>query len=224
MPRRLMNLSLTQVWRQTSAFCLDFGKLERPDYSVWPLPYCDGMTRLVSVAEIRAAADAPARCRRPYDARALSPVVAAAADQGRIVAAGGLIQAPRRLRGHQRPAARRGVVVHSSGNHGYAVAYAAALLGAHAVIVVPETAPATKTAAITACGAELVMVAPTMAARQAAADDLAAARPPWPPACSAGTSPRPHAIRSRCSSAGTSTRPCSRASLAGRVTPGPGAH
>ena len=55
----------------------------------------------------------------------------------------------------------RGVVAHSSGNHGYAVAYAAALLGAPAVIVVPETAPATKTDAITACGAELVTVAPT---------------------------------------------------------------
>ena len=68
----------------------------------------------------------------------------------------------------------RGVVAHSSGNHGYAVAYAAALLGAPAVIVVPETAPATKTDAITACGAELVTVAPTMAARLAAADDLVA--------------------------------------------------
>ena len=39
----------------------------------------------------------------------------------------------------------RGVVAHSSGNHGYAVAYAAALLGVPAVIVVPETAPAIKT-------------------------------------------------------------------------------
>jgi len=70
--------------------------------------------------------------------------------------------------------AGRGVVAHSSGNHGHAVAYAAALLGAPAVIVVPETAPAIKTGAITACGAELVRVAPTMAARRAAADDLVA--------------------------------------------------
>ena len=70
--------------------------------------------------------------------------------------------------------ADRGVVAHSSGNHGYAVAYAAALMGVPAVIVVPETAPAVKTGAITACGAELVTVAPTMAARLAAADDLAA--------------------------------------------------
>jgi threo-3-hydroxy-L-aspartate ammonia-lyase len=69
---------------------------------------------------------------------------------------------------------QRGVVAHSSGNHGHAVAYAAALLGTRAVVVVPENAPASKTRAITACGAELVRVAPTMAARQAAADDLVA--------------------------------------------------
>ncbi|HYZ53041.1 MAG TPA: threonine/serine dehydratase [Streptosporangiaceae bacterium] len=69
---------------------------------------------------------------------------------------------------------QRGVVAHSSGNHGYAVAYAAALLGVHAVVVVPETAPKTKTDAIASCGAELVAVPPTMAARQAAADELAA--------------------------------------------------
>jgi len=71
------------------------------------------------------------------------------------------------------PAAReRGVVAHSSGNHGLAVAYAAALLGTRAVVVVPETAPAVKTGAIAAYGAELVRVAPTMAARLAVAQDL----------------------------------------------------
>jgi threo-3-hydroxy-L-aspartate ammonia-lyase len=69
---------------------------------------------------------------------------------------------------------QRGVVTHSSGNHGLAVAYAAALLGVPAVVVVPETAPDIKTAAIRAYGAELVTVAPTMSARQGAADDLAA--------------------------------------------------
>lgn len=69
---------------------------------------------------------------------------------------------------------QRGVVAHSSGNHGHAVAYAAALLGTRAVVVVPQNAPVSKTSAITACGAELVRVAPTMAARQAAADDLVA--------------------------------------------------
>lgn len=67
---------------------------------------------------------------------------------------------------------RRGVVAHSSGNHGYAVAYAAALLGVPAVIVVPENASPVKTAAITAAGATLVTVAPTLAARVAAAQSI----------------------------------------------------
>jgi threo-3-hydroxy-L-aspartate ammonia-lyase len=73
------------------------------------------------------------------------------------------------------PAARRyGVVAHSSGNHGHAVAYAAALLGVHAVVVVPSTAPEVKTRAIESYGAELVTVAPTLAARLAAAEELVA--------------------------------------------------
>jgi threonine dehydratase len=66
----------------------------------------------------------------------------------------------------------RGVVAHSSGNHGLAVAYAARLLGLPAVIVVPETAPAVKTDAIRACGGELVTVAPTMTARLRGAQDV----------------------------------------------------
>ena len=71
-------------------------------------------------------------------------------------------------------ARRRGVIAHSSGNHGHAVAYAAALLGVHAVVVVPSTAPRTKTDAIERYGAELVSVEPTLEARVAATDDLAA--------------------------------------------------
>ncbi|HWG13028.1 MAG TPA: threonine/serine dehydratase [Streptosporangiaceae bacterium] len=66
----------------------------------------------------------------------------------------------------------RGVVAHSSGNHGLAVAYAARRLGVTAVIVVPENAPLVKTDAIRACGAELVTVAPTLAARLQAAQEL----------------------------------------------------
>jgi threo-3-hydroxy-L-aspartate ammonia-lyase len=71
---------------------------------------------------------------------------------------------------------RRGVVAHSSGNHGHAVAYAAASLGVPAVVVVPDTAPSIKTDAITAYGAELVTVAPRMEAREAVARDLAERR------------------------------------------------
>jgi threonine dehydratase len=71
-------------------------------------------------------------------------------------------------------ARERGVVAHSSGNHGHAVAYAAALLGVRAVVVVPENAPKTKTDAITSYGAELITVAPTLAARLAATEKLVA--------------------------------------------------
>ena len=71
-------------------------------------------------------------------------------------------------------ARERGVIAHSSGNHGHAVAYAAALLGVRAVVVVPSTAPKVKTAAIEHYGAELVTVAPTLAARVAATEELVA--------------------------------------------------
>ena len=65
-----------------------------------------------------------------------------------------------------RPGSRPpGVVAHSSGNHGFAVAYAAALLGVPAAIVVPENAPAVKTELIAGVGAELVTVAATLTAR-----------------------------------------------------------
>src|ERR1700719_3656793 len=73
------------------------------------------------------------------------------------------------------PAAREdGVIAHPSGNHGHAVAYAAALLGVRAVVVVPSTAPRVKTEAIEYYGAQLVTVAPTLAARVAATEELAA--------------------------------------------------
>jgi len=72
----------------------------------------------------------------------------------------------------EQAARQHGVVAHSSGNHGHAVAYAAALLGVRAVVVVPRTAPAVKTDAIEYYGAELVRVEPTLAAREAATAEL----------------------------------------------------
>jgi threonine dehydratase len=69
-----------------------------------------------------------------------------------------------------------GVVAHSSGNHGFAVAYAARLLGIKAAIVVPKNAPVVKTDAIEAAGAELIRVEPTLAARIAATDEIARVR------------------------------------------------
>src|SRR5215469_3740863 len=63
--------------------------------------------------------------------------------------------------------AKRGVVTHSSGNHGAAVALAAKTRGIAAHVVVPEGAVKTKLAAIEAYGATLHTCAPTMAARDA---------------------------------------------------------
>ena len=66
------------------------------------------------------------------------------------------------------------VVAHSSGNHGQAVAYAAARFGLEATIVVPETAPRLKVDAIRRRGADVVVVPP--AEREASALELGAAR------------------------------------------------
>jgi threo-3-hydroxy-L-aspartate ammonia-lyase len=69
-------------------------------------------------------------------------------------------------------AREHGVVTHSSGNHGHAVAYAAAKLGVRAVVVVPENAPKPKMDAIVYYGAELVTVEPTLAARVAGMNEF----------------------------------------------------
>ncbi|MFI7120138.1 threonine/serine dehydratase [Amycolatopsis sp. NPDC049868] len=52
------------------------------------------------------------------------------------------------------------VLAQSSGNHGRAVAYAAARHGVKATVVLPETAPALKVDAVRALGAEVVVVPP----------------------------------------------------------------
>jgi threonine dehydratase len=63
--------------------------------------------------------------------------------------------------------AARGVVTHSSGNHGAALAMAAALRGIAAHIVVPENANALKLRNIVEAGATVHRCAPTLAAREA---------------------------------------------------------
>jgi threonine dehydratase len=52
--------------------------------------------------------------------------------------------------------AERGILTHSSGNHGQAVAYAAAIRGIPAVIVMPDHAPKVKIDAVAGYGAEIV--------------------------------------------------------------------
>jgi threonine dehydratase len=70
-------------------------------------------------------------------------------------------------------ALRRGLITYSSGNHGQGVAYAARVLGAKAVVVIPSNAPATKRKAAEALGAEIVVVGPGSMERKAKAEELA---------------------------------------------------
>jgi threonine dehydratase len=69
-----------------------------------------------------------------------------------------------------------GVITYSSGNHAQAVARAARLLGIHAVIVMPEDAPALKVERVRDDGAELILAAPGNDARRALAENLATER------------------------------------------------
>ena len=62
----------------------------------------------------------------------------------------------------------RGVVTHSSGNHGAAVALAAGFAGTDAKVVMPANANRTKRAAVEAYGAKVIECAPTQAAREEA--------------------------------------------------------
>ena len=54
--------------------------------------------------------------------------------------------------------AQRGVLTHSSGNHGQALAYAAAVRGIACTVVMPDDAPAVKTDAVRGYGARVVLV------------------------------------------------------------------
>jgi threonine dehydratase len=62
--------------------------------------------------------------------------------------------------------ARHGVVTHSSGNHGAALAWAARQRGIPAWIVVPENTPAVKQRAIENYGGRIIHCAPTLEARE----------------------------------------------------------
>jgi threonine dehydratase len=68
--------------------------------------------------------------------------------------------------------ATRGVVTHSSGNHGNALALAAATRGIPAHVIVPDGAVRTKVEAIERAGAILHRCAPTQAAREAKAEEV----------------------------------------------------
>lgn len=65
--------------------------------------------------------------------------------------------------------AARGVVTHSSGNHGAALAEAARLRGVPAYVVMPSSAPSVKRAAVEEYGATVTECLPTLASREATA-------------------------------------------------------
>jgi threo-3-hydroxy-L-aspartate ammonia-lyase len=67
---------------------------------------------------------------------------------------------------------QQGVIAHSSGNHGQAVAYVASRMGIKAVVVVPESAPPIKVAAIRDYGAEVIFCADGTDAREAKTNEL----------------------------------------------------
>lgn len=71
--------------------------------------------------------------------------------------------------------ASRGVVTHSSGNHGAALALAARARAIPCHVVVPETIVSSKLAAIAAAGATVHPCAPTIAARENACAQVQAA-------------------------------------------------
>ncbi|MFO0909344.1 MAG: threonine/serine dehydratase [Isosphaeraceae bacterium] len=64
-----------------------------------------------------------------------------------------------------------GVVTHSSGNHGQALAAAGRTLGIPVCVVMPHTAPSVKRSAVDGYGARIVLCEPTLAAREAAVAD-----------------------------------------------------
>jgi threonine dehydratase len=69
-------------------------------------------------------------------------------------------------------AAARGVVTHSSGNHGAALAYAARRRGIPAWVVMPSNAPLVKQENVRRFGATVKLCEPTVAAREAGCADV----------------------------------------------------
>lgn len=70
--------------------------------------------------------------------------------------------------------ARSGVLTHSSGNHGAALALAARLRGISATIIMPHTAPPVKAAAIRSYGARIVECEPNTKSREETASAIMA--------------------------------------------------
>jgi threonine dehydratase/serine racemase len=83
----------------------------------------------------------------------------------------GAINAVSRLTDEQKSA---GVITHSSGNHGQALALAAKIFSVSATIVIPENAPQVKKDAVAGYGANVVFCEPTLAAREQTVETIQA--------------------------------------------------
>ncbi len=68
--------------------------------------------------------------------------------------------------------AERGVATHSSGNHALSLSYAAACRGTPCTVIMPRTASRAKMRAVTGYGGEIVTCEPSLAAREAALNNL----------------------------------------------------
>ncbi|MEY2963620.1 MAG: hypothetical protein RL754_881, partial [Bacteroidota bacterium] len=71
-------------------------------------------------------------------------------------------------------AAGKGFITHSSGNHGAALAWAAAQIGEKANIIMPSNAPATKIEAVKQYGGRITFCEPTLEARESTAAEVQA--------------------------------------------------
>jgi threonine dehydratase len=70
--------------------------------------------------------------------------------------------------------AAKGVATHSSGNHAQALALAAKMRGIPAFIVMPETAPKVKVAAVKGYGADIIFCKPTLQDRETTLEKVVA--------------------------------------------------
>ena len=68
--------------------------------------------------------------------------------------------------------AQSGVATHSSGNHGQAVAWAAAQRGINAYVVMPENAPEVKKKAVAGYGAEVILCESTLEGRESSLKEV----------------------------------------------------
>jgi threo-3-hydroxy-L-aspartate ammonia-lyase len=143
--------------------------------------HTDGAPPAIGVEEIRRAADrlepwvhrTPVLTSRTLDARTGGSVFLKCENFQQVGAFKfrGAMNAVLQLSEAERKA---GVVTHSSGNHGQALARAGQLTGVPVCIVMPSTAPAVKRAATEGYGARVVTCEPTLAARESTVADLIA--------------------------------------------------